>query len=179
MAEMKIGINIPQQSIIYLALCLAGVLIFVFLGIIPASRSMADLDRQNIEVKYRIEEQRTLTPFYQTLQSRFEKKTSEVLPLPEKGKLSQSRLDTIPMSFGTAARMSGMSLITATPDLNALTGSLQSLSVNVILRGEFINFRKFLINLGGIPYVQHIEEISIQDKPDSKEFKIKVWVSVG
>lgn len=179
MAEMKIGINIPQQSMIYLAFCLAGVLIFVFVGILPANRSLADLDRQTAEAKYRIEEQRALTPFYQTLQSRIEKKASEILPLPEKAKLSQSSLNTIPVSFGTAARMSGMSLITATPNLNALTGDLQSLSVNVILRGEFINFRKFLINLGGIPYVQHIEEISIQDKPDSKEFRIKVWVSVG
>jgi hypothetical protein len=50
--------------------------------------------------------------------------------------------------------------------------------VNVLLRGDFINFRKFLINLGGIPYVQQIEEVAIQQKLDSKEFRLKVWVAV-
>ena len=72
-----------------------------------------------------------------------------------------------------------MTLVSAIPNINALTGDAQLLSVNVVLRGEFAQFRKFLIQLGGLPYVQHIEEIAIQDNPDTKEFRLKVWVAVG
>ena len=179
MAELKLGIKIPQQSIIYFALCLVGILIFIFAGLFPANRSISELDKKTMEVKYRIEEQRTLAPFYQPLQIMSEKQESGALPLPEKGKLAQSKLDTLPLNFGTAARMSGMSLITATPSPSTLTGDVQLLPVNIVLTGEFINFRKFLINIGGIPYVQHIEEITIQERTDTKEFKMKVLVAVG
>jgi hypothetical protein len=83
------------------------------------------------------------------------------------------------MTFSTAARMSGMSMVSAIPTFAALPGEAQFLSVNVVLRGDFINLRKFLINLGGIPYVTQIEEIAIQQKPDTKEFRLKIWVAVG
>ena len=83
------------------------------------------------------------------------------------------------MTFSTAARVSGMSMVSAIPNLTALTGDAQFLSVNVVLRGDFLNLRKFLINLGGIPYVKQIEEIAIQQKLDTKEFRLKIWVAVG
>jgi hypothetical protein len=44
MAETKRGINIPQQSIIYIGLCLVGILIFVFWGIMPAGRTLTEMD---------------------------------------------------------------------------------------------------------------------------------------
>lgn len=179
MAETKLGINIPQQSIIYTGLCLIGVLIFILVGIIPAGRSLVELDTQIAGARYKMEEQKALRPLFQSLQGQSEKKESRILPLPEKGKLPQTRIDTIPITFRTAAKVSGMTLVSAIPDLNALTGDAQMLSVNVVLRGDFIRFRKFLIHLGGIPYVNQIEEIMIQGKPDTKEFRLKVWVAVG
>jgi hypothetical protein len=51
--------------------------------------------------------------------------------------------------------------------------------VNLVLRGDFVNFRNFLIRLGGNPAVQRIEEIVVQQKPDSKEFRLKIWVAIG
>jgi hypothetical protein len=51
--------------------------------------------------------------------------------------------------------------------------------VNLILKGNFLSFRKFLINLGGIAYVDHIEEIVIQGKTDAKEYRLKLWVAIG
>ena len=47
MAEQKLNITIPQQSLVYLGLCLTGVLIFVFWGIVPAYRTLAELDAKS------------------------------------------------------------------------------------------------------------------------------------
>lgn len=179
MAEPNLGIKIPRNSIIYILLCLTGILIFIFGGIIPAGIKMRKLVTQTADVKFRIEEQRILVPLSQSLQSKIEQKDSEGLPLPAKGKLGLAMIDTLPMSLRTTARMSGMSLVSAIPNLNDLTGDAQFLSVSVILQGDFVNLRKFLINLGGVPYVQHIEEIYIRQKPDAKEFALKIWVAVG
>jgi hypothetical protein len=179
MAETKQGINIPQQSIIYIGVCLIGILIFIFGGIIPAGRTLTELDARLDDAKYKLEGQRTLMPMFQSLQGRNEKKESQSLPLPEQGKLPQSRIDTLPGTFSTAAKVSGMALVSALPNLNALTGDAQFLSVDAVLRGNFLQFRKFLIQLGSLPYVHHIEEITIQGKADMTEFSVKIWVAVG
>jgi hypothetical protein len=179
MAEQKMAVKIPKQSITYLLLCLTGILIFIFAGIIPNSRTMAELSAKIVDVQFQLEAQRSLNPFQKSLRDKSEKKESEVLPLPAKGILAQDKINTLPVTFSAAARVSGMTLVSSIPNLNALTGDAQSLSVNVVLRGDFMNLRKFLIHLGGIPYVRQIEEIAIQQKPDTKEFRLKIWVAVG
>jgi hypothetical protein len=179
MAELKMTDYIPRQSIIYLAFCLAGVIIFIFAGILPNIWTMEDLRRQATDAQFRLEEKRTLSPLQKSLLDKSLKKGSNILPLPVKGKLARTEINTLPITFGALAKMSGMSMTSAIPNINALTGDATSLSVNVILRGDFINFRKFLIQLGGTPSVQQIEEITLQQKQDSKEFRLKIWVAVG
>ena len=179
MAEAKRGINIPQQSVIYIAVCLIGILIFVSLGIIPAGRSLVKLDKRIDDARNQLERQKTLIPLFQSLQGQSEKKESQILPLPEQGKLPQNRIETLPVTFNTAAKVSGMTLVSALPNLNALTGDAQFLQVDALLRGNFIQFRKFLVQIGALPYVHHIEEITIQAKADMKEFRVKIWVAVG
>jgi hypothetical protein len=179
MAEQKLNSHIPHQSLIYLGLCLTGVLVFVFMGIIPAYTTLAELDTKAASISQRIEEHNILLPFYRTLLSAGEKKESTVLPLPEKGMLEQTRIGTLPVSLSAAVRMSGMALVSATPNVGALTGDARFISVNLVLRGNFINFRKCLIHLGSIPYVDHIEEIVIQGKADAKEYRLKLWVAIG
>ena len=179
MAEKKMAVKFPKQSIIYLMLCLTGVLIFILAGILPNSRTITELSAKIVDARFRIEEQQALNPFQKSLRDKSEKKESEILPLPAKGLLAQDKINTLPSTFSVAAKMSGMSMVSSIPNLNALTGDAQLLSVNVVLRGDFINLRKFLINLGGIPYMRQIEEIAIQQKPDTKEFKLKIWVAVG
>lgn len=179
MDKTGLGINIPQQSILYIGLCLIGILIFIFAGILPAAGELAELDRQAAAARLRLEEQRTLEPFYQTLKKGEAKKESEILPLPQRGKLPQAQIHTLPANFGMVARKSGMSLVSANLNLKALTGDAQFLSVNVVLRGSFADFRKFLIALGELPYLERIEEIAIQEKPDAREYRLILWVAVG
>ncbi|MCK9197685.1 MAG: hypothetical protein M0P16_11970 [Syntrophales bacterium] len=179
MAEKKLGFNIPRKSMIYIAMCLTGILIFVLGGILPAGKKMAELDESIVARKYALEEQTALAPFLKSLKVDSEKKGSEILPLPPKGKLSQDKLGTLPIAFSTAAKMSGMTLVSATPLLSAMTGDAQFIPINVVLRGGVIDFRKFLIQLGGIPYIQHVEEITIQEKSDTQEFKMRIWAAIG
>lgn len=179
MAEKKMGFKIPRQSTLYIMMCLTGVLIFVLAGILPAGKKLTELDAAIVAKKQGIEEQTVLVPFFKSLKVDSEKKESEVLPLPPKGKLSQDRLGTLPMTFTTAAKMSGMTMVSATPHLNAMTGDAQFIAINIVLRGGVIDFRKFLIQLGGIPYIQHIEEITIQEKAETREFKLRVWAAIG
>lgn len=179
MAEKRSGFNIPRQSMIYITMCLTGVLIFVLGGIIPAGKKLAELDDVIVAKNISIQEQTALVPFFKSLKSESEKKDSEHLPMPLRGKLPQEKLGTLPIDFSSAAKVSGMKLMSATPQLSAMTGESQYIPINVVLRGGVIDFRKFLIQLGAIPYIYHVEEITIQEKADTREFTMKVWAAIG
>lgn len=180
MADLrKAGIDLPKQSLAYIAISVIVILLFVFVGIFPAKKLLADLDGQTAEVKYRIEEQRILVPYYQSLKERTDKADLQFLPLPQKASLPQSKIITIPAIFSDAAKKSGMSLLSAIPQISGITAGGSTLPVNISLRGDFFKFRKFLINIGAIPYVQHIEEISIQEAPGAREFILKILVAIG
>lgn len=179
MAESKQESKIPQRGIVYLGLFLIFVVLFVLAVIVPTNNWSKGLDIKTADAKFRFQEQQTLIPLFQYLKSESEKVVSDTLPLPPKGKLARAMINNLPQNFAASATKSGMSLVMARPDLSGLKGDFQTLPVNIVLRGGFINFRKFLIGLGGMPYVQSIEEISIQEIPDTKEFRLRVWVAIG
>jgi Tfp pilus assembly protein PilO len=182
-ADMKktgfAGIDLPKQSLTYIGVGVIAILLFVFLGIFPAGKSLADLDARTTDVQYRIEEHKALLPLYQNLKDRTGKEDLKFLPLPAKGTLPHAAISTIATVFGDEARSSGMSLLSASPQISAMSGGAQTLPVNVTLQGNFMNFRKFLVSIGGIPYVLHVEEISIQEAPNAREFKLKILLAVG
>jgi len=179
MAESKQESSIPRRGIAYLGLFLIFVVLFVLAVIVPTNNWSKELDIKTADTKFRLQEQRTLIPVFQYLKVESEKVVSDTLPLPPKGKLARAMINNLPGNFAASAKRSGMSLVVARPDLSGLKGDFQTLPVNIVLRGGFINFRKFLIGLGGMPYVQSIEEISIQEIPDTKEFRLRVWVAIG
>ena len=180
MADIKkISMDLPKQSLTYIGVGVVVILLIILLGIVPLGKSLANLDARTTEVKYRIEEQQALAPFYQSLKERSGKEDMKFLPMPAKGSLPHAKISTISAVFSDAARSSGMSLVSANPQLSAMSGGAQTLPVNVTLQGSFFNFRKFLISIGGIPYVQNIEEISIQEAPNTREFRLKILLAVG
>ena len=60
-------------------------------------------------------------------------------------------------------------------DVNSLMQESGYLLMWLRLSGEFLKFREFLIDLGSIPSLEHIEEINIVPTPTSKEFRLKIW----
>lgn len=180
MAEPKPESTIPKRSVAYIALCVIFVILFVFLVYLPTEKWSTELDTKTVEAKYRLHEQQTLLPVFQYLKAESEKVVSKTLPLPSKSKLARAMINNLPQNFAVSAKQSGMSLVMARPDLSGLKGDFQKLPVNVVLKGGFINFRKFLIGLvGGMPYVERIEEILIKEATDAKEFHLRVWVAIG
>ncbi|MBU4287617.1 MAG: hypothetical protein KKI12_05525, partial [Proteobacteria bacterium] len=53
------------------------------------------------------------------------------------------------------------------------------LVVNTFVKGSFFDFRKFLVNLGGIPYLEHIEKIDIKRTMEGREFRLKILVALS
>ena len=165
--------KMPQQSIIYLLVCLTGVLIFLFLGILPAQHRLAGLDAQLAESKLRIEEQKTLLPVYEAIRQKARKQADKILPLPPKSGLPREQMALLNNRVYETAKQAKVEVVSLAPSLSALASSSKYLTIEAILHGDFFAFRKFLTGLGAIPYLEHIEEIQIQENSDGMELRMK------
>ena len=177
--DKKIGIKIPRQSIIYLVVCLSGILVFVFAGILPYQRSITRLDQEISKTRADLSVQEELYPLYMSLTRKAPAKSSSALPIPAKSVLPRSQVDRIPTSVREMAARSGMNVMSVSPDLSTLTGNTQEMPVRIVMRGDFLKFRNFLLGLGAVPYVERVEEIQIQQNPDRMEFRTKIWLVLG
>jgi hypothetical protein len=177
--DQKTNINIPRHSVTYFLVCLFGILVFVFVGIIPSYKSIAGLNQRIEEMKFQMEEQKSLFPIYQSLNKQMQKSESESLPFPPRAKLATGQIDKLVSMVRDVAGQNKVALVSATPDLKSLTNDSKSLLLNMTVTGDFFSFRKFLIGIVSIPYLERIEEIQMQQTPDNLEMKAKVWIALG
>ena len=51
--------------------------------------------------------------------------------------------------------------------------------MNMVVRGDFMNFRRFLIGIGELPYLERYEEIEIRKDPAFMEYRIKIRLALA
>lgn len=169
----------PRESLRYLLLCLAGLAAFILLAIYPNQQTIAELDLKIAKLQRDIQEQEILAPVYRDLLTQLRTQERGPLPLPEKREISREGAGRISSLFKEAAEKSGLRLTTAVPDVASLGEEPSGLlSVRLALEGDFFDFRNFLVRLGEIPHLEHIEEIEIESRGRRKGFSLKVWLAM-
>jgi hypothetical protein len=180
MKQIINSIFIPRECVRNLVISLAAVAVFLCAAIIPAYLKWLRLDARVSDVRYRIEEQKTLLPLFDSLKTT-RLGSPATLQAPDKIKLDKSGIDSALMKLRDISDKAAMNIISIRPDLTSTPASAQSVAVNMSLRGSFENFRGLLAGLGALPYVENIENISIQQGAFGKmlDFKIKILLSVA
>jgi hypothetical protein len=174
----KINIKIDKKNYLYF-LIYGGILFILFLvGILPLYLKNVYHTKENDKLKYQIKEQKELAPTYANLLSVMKGKNSLVLPNPEKTALLRSESGKFQTDFKILAKKSGLSIISFIPDINSSASPSTSFLHNVVLKGEFSDLRKMLIELGTVPYLDRIEEINIKQRTDFMEFTMKIWIAI-
>ena len=161
----KSNANVNPKSILYLFIYGGIIFIIILVGILPLYLKTSANIKENEKLTYQIKEQSDLRPVYSSLLNAMKDKDLLVLPNPEKKPLP--RLE--------AGKFRDDSFV---PDSSTSTGASTSLLHNIVLKGEFADFRKMLIELGAVPYLDKIEEISYMQGTASMEFKMKVWIAL-
>jgi len=173
----KISSNPLAQSLIIFVVCAVGILAFFLLIILPSQETSAELDQDIDRLNARIEEQRILTPVFHSLLKRANKGGPSELPSPEKAKLTHGDMNAISTLFQDIAGRHNLKLEEITTDVRSLMQESGYLLMRLRLSGDFFNIRKFLIDIGSIPSLAHIEEINIRSTKISKEFRLKIWLA--
>jgi hypothetical protein len=174
----KINVNIDKDSFWYLVIYGGIILIIILVGILPYSFKISSQIKENDKLKYQIKEQKELGPVYATLLSAGKDRNALVLPNPEKTALPRSGAGKFQNDFQVAAKKSGLTIVSFTPEINSSASPSTSFLHNVVLKGELSAFRRMLIALGAVSYLDRIEEISLQQNTGFMEFKMKVWIAI-
>jgi len=165
------------QSLIYFLICGAGILVFVFLIIIPTQKTSAELDKDIQRIGDRIEEQRILAPVFQSLLKRVKKKNPTELPSTQKAKLDRADISKISETLQEMAFRHGLKIQDLNTDVTSAIGKSGYLRMRINLTGDFMNFRDFLVDLGTIPSLEIMEDIQIRAIEGSREFKLNIWLA--
>ncbi|MDX1708719.1 MAG: hypothetical protein R3274_08980 [Desulfobacterales bacterium] len=165
------------QSLMILIVCVVGILAFFLLIILPSERASDELDREIQALSARIEEQRILTPVFHSLLKRAKMEPPSDLPVPERTKLTHGDINTISTLFQEMAARHNLKLEDVKTDVSSMVQDAGSLSMQLRLNGNFYKFRDFLVDLGSIPSLEHVEEINIRPTNASRELEIKLWLA--
>lgn len=172
-------IPIPKENMQNLGISLVAIILFIFAVILPGYMTKLHLDKEIRTTRNQLEEHKNLLPLYQSL-IKAPRGDSAVLVVPASLRLEKAGLDSALKAVRSISDKNKMTVIALIPDLGYGSKNDQAVAVNLSVRGSFKNFRTVLTNLGALPYIDHIEELSIQQKPNTQTlaFKIKIILAM-
>jgi hypothetical protein len=170
---------IPKRTLVIQLSWLGTVLIFILAVILPFQGFMNSLEKDGKNIQLRIEEQNNLLPIYQTLKTKSQATSVTVLPTPERAKLSRSMVGKVPSTIKGIAGRASMEAVSILPDIASLTNQSGELLMHTVIRGNFMNFRQFLIGIGALPYLERIEAIEIHQDADFTEYRMKIRLAMN
>jgi hypothetical protein len=170
----RINPILSTQSLIYFLVCGGGILVFILLIIIPTQQTSAELDNDIEKLQVRIDEQRVLNPIFDKLLMQVKKESPTNLPTIKKVKLARGGISKISEQLLGMARRCELNVRDIQTDVNAMKTDDKYLRIHVHATGEFLKFRKFLMDLGRIPSLEQIEEIHMRAIEAGREFRVKV-----
>ncbi len=175
----KLNLNIPDKSLWYLFVCAGIIAIVALLAIFPMHKINAHKSNELNKLENQLAAQKDLGPIHLMLTKTMENKKELTLPNPPLKAISREEATKFPDIFKAMTEKSGLRMLSITPDLTKLSAGQSSLVYNAVVRGDFVNFRKLLIGLGDIPYLEKIEEVSVKQLSDSMEMQAIVWLKVS
>jgi len=169
-------LKLPARSITLFLICVGGLLAFIPLMIYPQQTSLAETDMEIKDLKGRIAEQKILYPVFQDLLRKAHFKGAEGLPFPKRARLEQDDTVKILSIFQNVAKRNHLTLVDIKSDIESLVDSSGYMKIDLAVEGRFFDLRNFMLDLGELPYLEHIERIQIRSIQEMKAADLKIWI---
>lgn len=171
------ALKLPGRSIVIFLICVGGLLAFIPLIIFPQQTSLAEADREIKELKGRIEEQRVLYPIFQDLLRKADFKGAQGLPFPKRSRLKQNDTVKILSIFQDITKKNHLTIVDIKSDIESLVSSSRYMKIEIAVEGRFFDLRNFMLDLGGLPYLEYIERIQIRSIQEMKAADLKILIA--
>ena len=160
-----------------LVICLVGLAAFILLFIWPDHRAIKKQEAAIVELNRTIQIQGVLTPVYKDLsaKARFEK---PALPFPDRKPLDRGEIGKLSGLFKDMAEQSGLTFAALTPRADSMPDAGGDMELDVSVAGEFYDLRKFMVAIGGLPYLERTEWLQVSGAETVKNMNLKLWLAV-
>ena len=168
---------LPTRNTFMIVVFGGGMLLFVLIAIFPNYLSYNNVVHEIGLLKDKIEEQKILSPIFEDLSKKAQFQKPESLPFPPADKLSRNDTEKITPIIREMVEVNGFKLEDIDTDIESLVTESGILKLNINLTGEFHNLRNLLLDLGSLPYLEHIELIQIGSFGDKNKIDLTIWIS--
>jgi hypothetical protein len=154
-----------------------GMLLFILIAIFPNYLSYNNAVHEISLLEYKIEEQKILSPIFEDLSKKAQFQKPESLPFPPADKLSRNDTEKITPIIRKTVEVNGFKLEDIDTDIESLMMESGILKLSIKLTGEYRSLRNLLLDLGSLPYLEHIELIQISSLGDKNRIDLTIWIA--
>ncbi len=170
----------PYRRSVSLGIILTGVIIiFVVVIILPYNHSIKKIDMEIDNLKNQVAAQELQAPLYSTLISQMEKNTVRGITDKKDERLNRDNIFLISTMVKDLAEGNNLTYIKSSPDINSMESNKGLMSVDVTVEGSLEDFRKFIVSLNKIPYLQDVEKLSIRSEEANRIYELRIWLAIG
>jgi hypothetical protein len=169
--------KLPTKNMMVILLFGGGILLFVLLSIFPNYITYSNINHEINMLREQIEEQKILSPIFADLTKKASFQDPENLPFPKKKKLSKDETSNISAIIQKIIQGNNFKLESILTDVDGLMDESGILKMSVEMTGDFMNLRKMILQLGTLPYLEHIEYIRIENLNDKQQVLMKLWIA--
>ena len=173
-------VPVPMECMSNLLSSFAAVIVCICAAIIPGYLSRVDLEQKISDARNRLEQHQVLLPLYASLK-KAPQADLPALAVPVRTALKKTDVGSALTAVRDIAGKSSITVNYINPDLSDASSHAQSLALDVSLNGSFENFRTVLVDIGALPYVENLENLSIQREPNGPalDFKMRIILALS
>ena len=169
--------KLPTKNIMVIALFGGGIIFFVLLSIFPNYITYSNIENEINTLKNQIEEQKILSPIFTDLSNKARFEHSKSLPFPKKEKLSKNETGNISGIIQEIILLNDFKLNSILTDVGGLMDGSGMLKISIEISGDFMNLRDLILQFGTLPYLEHIENIRIDNANNKEKILLKLWIA--
>lgn len=169
--------KLPTRNMMIIIIFGAGLLVFILLSVFPNYIAYSNINHKISVLKDQIEEQKILSPIFEDLSEKAQFEEPDSLPFPKKEKLSKYATSKISSVIQKIILGNNYKLESIVTDVDALMKGSGHFKISIVMQGEFMNLRNVVLQLGTLPYLDHIELIQINNYNEINQVRLEIWIA--
>lgn len=170
--------NLPKKTLRNIIIFAGALAAVVGLMVVPSYFAIGKAEAKRVKISKEVNEQRQLAPVFGQLVKKRRDLNASNADLPKRAALPRDAAGGVAETLTGMAGSTQLQMVGITVDLNALVSDVHLMRVDLVLRGQLMDYRDFLDQLIATPHVEFIERLRIMAVPDGREYRMRVWIAL-
>jgi Tfp pilus assembly protein PilO len=168
-------IEIPKKTIRNMMIMAASLLAIGGVMIYPNVKGLANLEKEAVELRKKLEEQKMLMPVFAEMVKRSKGTQKKPLDIPERKPLTTDEIRTALIDMKARAESMDLEVTDIAPGIRGFVENAQRVVVDMSLIGDLADFKAFLLAVSAEPFIDIVQSIQVISQTDRSLFRLTLW----